>query len=115
MKKKANPPELNKMSHAEKDALILTLLARLEALENRVPKTSQNSSKPPSSDGLQKKTRSLREASGKAAGGQAGHIGSKLERMAQVTETVRSPLPQYCTRCQQSLAHERRNCMIVGK
>ncbi|WP_338849830.1 IS66 family transposase [Massilia sp. W12] len=103
---KANPPELNKMSHAEKDALILTLFARLEALENRVPKTSQNSSKPPSSDGLQKKTRSLREASGKAAGGQAGHIGSKLERMTQVTETVRSPLPQYCTRCQQSLAHE---------
>nr|WP_229224884.1 DUF6444 domain-containing protein [Duganella violaceicalia] len=39
------------------------MLVRLDALESKVNKTSQNSSKPPSSDGLAKKTSSLREPS----------------------------------------------------
>lgn len=69
MVKKQPPPDLSALTNAEKDALILTLLARLEALESMVRKDSHNSSKPPSSDGLGKKTRSLREASGKKAGG----------------------------------------------
>jgi transposase len=53
--------ELDAMSHAEKDALILKLFdwlekleARLEELEKKVVKNSCNSSKPPSSDGLRK-------------------------------------------------------------
>lgn len=52
MKTLARPSqaELDAMSHAEKDALIL----RLEELENKVVKNSRNSSKPPSSDGLRK-------------------------------------------------------------
>ena len=61
------PPDLTKLSHAEKDALILALLAQLAAAHERIaaqdvrialvearidalthpPKTSDNSSKPP--------------------------------------------------------------------
>jgi len=55
------PPDLSKLSHAEKDALILALLAQLAAAHERIaalearldeltrpPKTPDNSSKPPS-------------------------------------------------------------------
>ena len=69
------------MTHGEKDALILMLLARLEVLESLVRKDSHNSSKPPSSDGLAKKTRSLRGASDKKVGGQIGHEGTTLKRV----------------------------------
>jgi transposase len=56
-----SPPDLSKLSHAEKDALILALFARLAAANERIaalevrldelsrpPKTPDNSSKPPS-------------------------------------------------------------------
>lgn len=53
--------ELDRMSHPDKDALILLLFdvlaryeQRLSEVESKVEKTSQNSSKPPSSDGLKK-------------------------------------------------------------
>lgn len=65
MAQKPPPPNLSGLTSEEKDILILTLLARLDALESKVRKTSHNSSLPPSSDGLAKKTRSLRVASGK--------------------------------------------------
>jgi transposase len=52
------------------------LFARLDALESKVNKTSQNSRKPPSFDGLAKKLSSLREPSGKQPGGQASHKGT---------------------------------------
>jgi transposase len=104
MAKKSPAPDLSSLTHEEKDILILTLLARLDAPESKVPKNSQNSSKPPSSDGLTKKTRSLREASGKPVGGQAGHKGTTLRQVAQTTETVDHPLPGQCDRCLQRLA-----------
>lgn len=103
MAKKLPVPDLSGLTHEEKDILILTLLARLDALESKVSKNSQNSSKPPSSDGLCKKTRSLRESSGKAPGGQIGHKGTTLKQVAQPSQTVDHPLPGQCDHCRQRL------------
>jgi transposase len=104
MVKKSPPPELAGLTHAEKDVIILTLWARLEALESKANKDSRNSSKPPSSDGLAKKTRSLRVVSGKKPGGQIGHEGKTLKRVAEPTRTEPHPLPGQCGHCGFSLA-----------
>ena len=62
-------------------AFILSLLARIEASEQRLGMNSTNSSKPPSSDGLAKPNmpKSLREKTGRKPGGQEGHMGTTLE------------------------------------
>jgi transposase len=109
-------PDLSRLSVAEKDELILAqfeqlkkmeqltvivhaLSARVRELEGQLRKDSHNSSKPPSSDGLAKKPKSLREPSGRKPGGQAGHEGSTLKRVATPDVTVRHPLPKHCDRC----------------
>jgi transposase len=53
--------------------------SRLNAVEGRTKKTSRNSHKPPSGDGLGKRTKSLRTKSDQPSGGQPGHLGSTLE------------------------------------
>src|SRR5690348_12117599 len=58
------------------------LQARVQELEARLAKDSHNSGKPPASDGLARKTRSLRRRSGKKPGGQVGHRGKTLRLVA---------------------------------
>lgn len=106
LRKKPPPPDLSKLSLADKDAMILTLLERLEALEKVHNKDSHNSSKPPSSDGLTKKTVSLRESSGEHASGQVGHKGSNLKRVAQATGVINHTFQSHCTRCQQPVPQD---------
>lgn len=99
------PPRLNltQLSHEDKDRLIDALFARLDAVEAKLGMNSENSSKPPSSDGLAKKTTSLRESSGKPAGGQKGRKGTTLRQAEQPDDVVRHPLPSQCERCQARL------------
>ncbi|MFI3135835.1 MAG: DUF6444 domain-containing protein [Methylococcaceae bacterium] len=84
MKKLKRPSqiELDAMSHAEKDTLILKLFdwmeeleERINKLENKIIKDSNNSSKPPSSDGLRKGAAQPRQPGEKNNGGQKGHLG----------------------------------------
>lgn len=65
---------------------IATLTSTVEKLEERIKelsvqksKDSHNSSKPPSTDGLKKKTKSLRKKSNRKTGGQHGHKGTTLK------------------------------------
>ena len=74
--------------------MVQRLTARVEELQARLSKDSHNSSKPPSSAGLGKKTRSLREPSGKPSGGQPGHLGKTLKRVSQADHVVDHHLPQ---------------------
>jgi transposase len=62
-------------------ALITPLEARIAELEKRLNMNSSNSSKPPSSDGLKRKTKSLRpKNTGRKPGGQPGHPGQTLQQ-----------------------------------
>ena len=54
MAKKRTPPDLSALTRGELEGVVLTLWERLEALESKVAKNSNNSSQPPSSDGLRK-------------------------------------------------------------
>jgi transposase len=82
---------------------VTVLVARVHELEGRLAKDSNNSSKPPSSDGLTRKTKSLRRTSRKKPGGQLGHRGATLRLVAQPATVVvhRSAV---CVACQAPLA-----------
>lgn len=104
MQKKLPTPNLSEMTHSEKDALILALLERLAALENRVNKDSHNSSKAPSSDGPQRRPKSLKPKSTAKVGGQIGHPGATLKQSLVVNHTIIHPLPLACDVCGAFLA-----------
>ena len=67
---------------------VAALSAKIEELEAKSKKNSNNSSKPPSSDGPGKKTQSLRKSTGRAPGGQEGHKGSGLKLTDQPGKVV---------------------------
>jgi transposase len=84
---------------------IAALLARVQELEARLAKDSHNSSKPPSSDGLKRKTertKSLRQKSAKKPGGQLGHRGETL-RLVATPDAISPHRPAVCAHCQASL------------
>ncbi len=81
--------------------LVLALEAKVRDLEGRLALNSANSSKPPSSDGLQKPApRSLRAKTGRKPGGQPGHPGRTLEQVKVADYTqVHSLQTCPCGRC----------------
>jgi uncharacterized protein DUF6444 len=81
---------------------IAALVARVQELEARLAKDSNNSGKPPSSDGLARKTRSLRKRTGKKPGGQIGHRGDTL-RLVATPDAVVEHRSAMCITCQASL------------
>jgi len=124
-------PNLSELSAGDKDSLIVRLFAELTALrtvvedlqarvtlleaenqelrtENqelrgKLAKNSQNSSKPPSTDGYKKpKPKSLRKPSGKKSGGQKGHTGARLERVEKPNHTIIHSVAD-CQECGHSL------------
>lgn len=78
------------------------LSTRVHELEGRVAKDSHNSSKPPSTDGYAKKTRSLRQKSGKKPGGQEGHQGI-TRSLVENPDVIVALHPEKCEECQSSL------------
>ena len=105
------PSSLSHLSHAQKDALILMLQEQLKALQIAVKQlqargnlNSRNSSKPPSSDGLNKPApKSLRVAGKNPTGGQKGHPGRTLSQASEPDEIVIHPVPDQCQACQRQL------------
>lgn len=106
-------PDLAKLAGQEKDALIVELYKLIEdlrlqissqgeeiaKLKGQLSKNSQNSSKPPSSDGLSKPApKSLRKPSHKKTGGQKGHKGHHLEAVAN-PEHITYHVVRQCEAC----------------
>ncbi|HEX4205581.1 MAG TPA: DUF6444 domain-containing protein [Ktedonobacteraceae bacterium] len=62
---------------------ITQLEAQLQKVQEQLAKDSHNSSKPPSSDDIKRRTKSLRKKSGKKPGAQKGRVGHTLQRVEQ--------------------------------
>ncbi len=107
-------PDLSQLSHSEKDDLIRLLWSMLQGqakqisalqsqvaeLQSKLNKNSRNSSKPPSSDGLNKPApKSLRVAGENPTGGQKGHPGSTLCQATQPDKIVIHGVPDQCKAC----------------
>ena len=83
---------------------LTALASKLASLQERIGRSSRNSSKPPSSDGLGFKPPERRKGTGRKRGGQQGHPGSgpELLPIERVDEVV-DHHPDACRRCGQLL------------
>src|SRR5262245_57924378 len=80
--------------------LVTELLQRLARLEARLNQTSQNSSKPPSSDPSQARPRRAKEPSGRKTGGQPGHEGHHRHlKPEHEVDHVIDVRPERCGQC----------------
>ncbi len=96
-------------------AQIMQLMVRVSQLEGQVNQNSQNSNKPPSSEGYTKPApKSLRKKTGRKQGGQPGHRGKTLERVAQADHVVEY-WPMCCEHCESLLILLCQNDESVGK
>lgn len=86
----------------ELTAVVQAQSERIKTLEDQVAKNSRNSGKPPSSDGLKKKPRSLREKGKRKTGGQEGHEGRTL-KMVEVPDYEELHIVTTCSKCQANL------------
>jgi transposase len=86
--------------------LFAKLEARIEELEKRLNMNSSNSSKPPTSDGLKRKTKSLRRKNtGRKPGGQPGHTGQTLQQ-SPAPDITHSIALDLCPDCGSDLRDE---------
>lgn len=86
------------------ESMLLQRDERIKELEARLNKDSQTSSKPPSSDGLKKRTVSLRKPGENKAGAQIGHKGATLKMVDNPTEIIPYTVQGECT-CGKCLDH----------
>ena len=111
-------PDLSLLSHSQKDDLIRLLWSMIQGqakqiaalqlqvaeVQSRLNKNSRNSSKPPSSDGLNKPApRSLRVAGENTTGGQKGHPGRTLSQATEPDKVVVHGVPDQCQSCDRKL------------
>jgi transposase len=75
---------------------------QVQALQDQLKKDSHNSHLPPSSDRFHRQPKSLRQKSGKKAGGQPGHAGSTL-MLSPTPGTVIVHTVEQCEQCQRDL------------
>jgi transposase len=92
------------------------LRSKIAELERRLGLNSENSSKPPASDGLKKKekkrTTSLREKGSRPSGGQKGHPGKTLQQVLEPDEVMVYPAPDVCGKCGGDVSVEERAKII---
>jgi len=95
-----NENQTLKQQVAQLQEQVAILETEVNRLKERINKNSQNSSKPPSSDGPQTPARPKAESMGRKVGGQKGHHGHgrKLKPPEQIQRTVVCK-PDTCQQC----------------
>jgi transposase/uncharacterized coiled-coil protein SlyX len=93
--------EMQRKRIEEQDAQIETLTQRVHELERQLNQNSNNSSKPPSSDGPRKPLKSLRVPGGKM-GAPNGHPGHTLP-FTDHPDKIKEYTPKTCSNCHHSL------------
>src|SRR4051812_12530848 len=83
---------------AAQQQTIAQLTQRIAELEERLARNSRNSNQPPSTDGFNRPPRSLRQPTGRKAGGQPGHKGQTLPFSTNPDRFVLHR-PQQCAEC----------------